>query len=281
MDSTSSYKPRKFSKRCSLVFLTTHPPSRSNRDQSTIRIALLKDDIYLVHGAKHVAEVFRTSSLSVNLAYGIALKYCFGMAQKAADMYFSDTSGTRHKPIAGSNVQSRNRVSYLTHESLLKCLLGTDLAPASDRFERALTEALHPLSVNKEWVDFPDLSEFFNDFVGTAIIKALFGSALLSQNPDFVHDLWAYDKVVMSLAKRLPALWMPEAIKLRNKLLLSVRRWHELVRARSDEVETIQDEDIELAWGSKMIRDRYKILLGVENQTPDSVASTDLAFIWA
>lgn len=259
----------------------SHKPRRSSRDQSTVRIALLQNDIYLVQGARNVAEVFRTSSLSVTLAYGLVLKYCFGMAQKAVNSYIADTSGTQHKPIAGSNVEPQNRVTYLTHESLLKGLLGADLGPASDRFESALTESLCSFGISREWDDFPDLLEFFEDHVGTAIIKAIFGSALLSQNPDFVRDLWAYDKEVMSLAKRLPAFWIPEAYRLRNKLLRSVKEWHTTARAHSDELKGMQNEGADPVWGSEMIRNRYKMLLSVENQDFDSVASTDLGFIWA
>jgi hypothetical protein len=111
------------------------------------------------------------------------------MAQKAVNMYLADTSGSHHKPIEGSNVHPQNRVSYLTHENLLKGLLGTDLAPAADRFESALAESLDSLSVGNEWLNLPDLLEFFEQEVGKATIKAVFGSTLLSQNPDFVRDL--------------------------------------------------------------------------------------------
>lgn len=172
---------------------------------------MLKDDVYLVHGAKYITEVFRTSTLNVTFAYGIALKHCFGMAQKAANVYFADTSGSQCKPIEGSSANPQGRVSYQTHENLLHGLLGAGLAPISDRFERALTESINSLNINEEWVHYPDLLEFFEDFLGAAIIKAIFGPALLSQNPGFIRDLWAFDKVVMGLGKRLPAFCIPEA----------------------------------------------------------------------
>lgn len=255
--------------------------SRYCGDQAAVRIALLKDDLYLVQGAKNVAEVFRTSSLTVTLAYGIVLKCCFGMADKAADIYVADTSGCQLKPIAGSHVQRQGRVSYQTHESLLQGLLGTGLAPATDRFESAFNDSLCSLNIHEEWTHFPDLLAFFEDHVGSAVIKAIFGSALLSENPDFLRDLWAYDKVVMSLAKRLPAFWIPGAYELRNKLLLSIRRWHRYARTHPDELDEGQSVDVDPVWGCRMMRDRYKMLLGIENQDHDSVASTDLGFIWA
>lgn len=235
----------------------------------------------MVHGAKNVAELLRTSSLTVTRAYGIALEYCFGMARKAVRTYVTDTSGSQHKPIVGSNVHPQNRVSYPTHENLLKGLLGPGLAPTSDRFESALTESLSSSTVSKEWVKFPDLPEFFENHVGSAVVQAIFGSTLLGQNPKFVRDLWAYDRDVMSLAKRLPAFWIPDAYEIRNKLLLSIKRWHAFARARSDKAQKPQIEDSDQFWGCEMIRSRHKMLLGVKDQDFDSLASTDLGLIWA
>lgn len=254
---------------------------RSKSEQVVVRIALLKDDIYLVQGSTNIAEILRKPSLTVTLAYGIALKYCFGMAQKAVDVYIADTSGSQQKPIAGSNVPSQNRVSYLTHENLLKGLLGTGLAPATDRFESALTESLNLETIGQNWEYYPDFLEFHEDHVGAAVIRALFGPTLLSQNLDFVRDLWAYDKVVMSLAKRLPAFWIPNAYRLRDKLLSSIRKWHDFAKENFVNMNGSQHLDDDPLWGSEMIKHRHKMLLGIGNQDSDSVASTDLGFIWA
>lgn len=256
-------------------------PRRFYSCDSAVRIALIKDDLYLVHGAKNVAEVFKTSSLSVTLAYGIALRYCFGMARKATSVYFADTTGPQQKPIQGTTAKPQNRVYYRTHENLLRGLLGTGLAPVSDRFESALTESLSSLHITEEGVIFPDFLEFFEDFLGTAIIKSIFGSALLSQSPDFVSNMWKFDKLVMNLAKQLPRVCIPESYRLRTKLLQSIKRWHAFARTHSVEKKELLNEDADVLWGSETIKDRYKMLLDFENQDYDSVASTDLGFIWA
>ena len=241
----------------------------------------MKDDLYLVHGAKGIAELFRTPSLSVTLAYSIALKYCFGIAQKAVNVYLADSSGSQLRPIEGSDVKPQNRVYYRTHENLLRGLLGTGLAPVTDRFENLLTRSLRSLIITEEWTTFPDLREFFEDNLGAVVLESIFGPALLSQNPGFVRDLWSFDRVVMSLAKRLPVFCIPAAYRSQTKLLQSIKKWHAFARTHSNGVETSRDEDSDPLWGSKMIRDRFKMLLDVENQDYDSVASTDLGFIWA
>lgn len=282
MASTSFLVPRKLS--ASFTISSRSPPYASrhcNCDRSAVRIALVKDDLYLIHGAKAIAELFRTPSLSVTLAYSIALKYCFGIAQKAVNVYLADNSGSQSKPIDGSNTKPQNRVYYRTHEGLLQGLLGTGLAPVSDRFDGLLTQSMLSLSISEEWMTFPDLSEFFEDYIGAAVIEAIFGPALLSQNPGFVRDLWSFDKVVMRLARRLPRFCIPAAYKSRTALLQSIGKWHAFASMHSAEAKMTHEEDADPLWGSKMIRDRFKMLLDVENQDFDSVASTDLGLIWA
>lgn len=240
---------------------------------------MLNDDVYLVKGAKNVAEIFRAPALSATLAYGFALRYCFGMASQAAAVYISDTSGSHEKAIAKSNVLPHNRVSYRTHENLAQGLLGLSLTPASDLFENTLTESFYSLAISDEWVEFPDLVQFFEEHIGTAIIETLFGSALLAQNPGFIHDLWAYDKVVMSLVKRLPFFWIPEAYRLREKLLLAIKRWHAGLIGNENEGKEVRNDGV--IQTPQAIRDRLRMLLSVDKQDFDAVASTDLGLIWA
>ncbi|KAI4288665.1 MAG: hypothetical protein L6R35_002068 [Caloplaca aegaea] len=249
--------------------------------RAATRVALLNDDLYVVHGAKNVGEIFRNPSVSVAPAYGIALKHCFGMSRKAAQTYFADTSGSRPRPIWRSNVQPRNRVMYRTHENLLQGLLGSGLAPATDRFEHYWTDHLFSLDISSHWVEYPDLLEFFEANLGKMVIQTIFGPAILSQSPGFVRDIWAFDQVVMSLAKRLPWICIPQAYIVRRRLFQYVKRWHIFAKASSPRAEDVREDDVNPFWGSKTIRERYEMLLDVESQDQDSVASTDLGFIWA
>lgn len=240
---------------------------------------MLNDDVLLVNGAKNVAEIFSAPALSVTLAYGIALSYCFGMASKAAAVYISDTSGSHEKAIAKSNVLPHNRVSYRTNENLVQGLLGVSLTPDSDRFENTMTKSFYSLAISDEWVESPDLVQFFEEHIGTGIVEIVVGSDLLAQNPGFIRDLWAYDKVVMSLAKRLPFFWIPEAYRLREKLLLPVKRWHASLIGSEDEGKEVRSDGV--IQTPQAIRDRLRMLLSIDKQDFYAVASTNLGLIWA
>lgn len=204
------------------------------------------------------------------------------MDQRAVDVYLSDTSGSRARPIRGSNVRDNHRVSYHTHENLVQGLLGEGLTPTTERIQDALFASLDQVSKPEgEWTYVEDLTEFIEEHVGTAMLKALFGPLLLADSPDFNRDLWNYDKRIMSLAMRLPIFCIPGAYRLRNKLLNSIMRWHRLASQLSAAMHGPEKEDADLFWGSTMMRKRYEMLLKIEGQDLRSVASTDLGFIWA
>lgn len=148
----SVFVPGKLSARSTISFRSSpHVTRQRNRDHSALRIVLVRDDL------------FRTPSLSVTLAYVIALRYCFGFARKAVDIYFADDSGSQSKPIDVSNTKPPNRVYRRTHERLLHGLLGTGLVAVSDRFDSLLIQSTRSLDLGEEWTTFPDLSVFFED----------------------------------------------------------------------------------------------------------------------
>ncbi|KAL8671174.1 MAG: hypothetical protein Q9168_004327 [Polycauliona sp. 1 TL-2023] len=131
--------------------------SRFGRNDPVIRISLLTDDLYLIRGAKNIAEAFRSKSLSVTWSMRFVLMHCFGMSKTAARVYHEDTSGPRVKPNLGSQTDPRDRIYFKTHETLLEGLLGIGLAPMTDRLEAEIREAVPSLDISDEWVEFPNL----------------------------------------------------------------------------------------------------------------------------
>jgi hypothetical protein len=217
----------------------------------------------------------------VTLSYGIVLKYCFGMDDDAVKTYVEDTSGSQKKPADGSKVLPENRVSYLTHENLLQGLLGSGLDSTQNRFEIAMEESLRYAPISEDWVEFPDFLKFFETHVGSSVIKSIFGSEIITQNPQLITDLWEYDKIIMSLAKRIPSFWIPGAYRLRNKLLTTVRAWHKSAQEYHGGPRKEDDSSVERRWGSNMIQERFEMLSNLRNQNTNSVSSTDLGLMWA
>ncbi|KAF2470377.1 cytochrome P450 [Lindgomyces ingoldianus] len=250
------------------------------RYSGALRVRLVTEDIYIVHGPKYVTEIFQNPNLSVTKAYAYALQYCFGMHPKAAAAYHNDTSGSRTKPIMGSYVKPTGRIGYSTHENLVDCLLKSGLEPTTTQFETALFQYLQLCNLNEEWVYYDDIAKFFENLLGQAILKALFGPLLLEANEHFVEDLFEYDKVVMNLARRVPWFINPKPYRLRKKIVESIKRWHSAAKLVSDSV-TASASDADSAWGSSIMKDRHEMLMNSEGQDEDSVASTDFGLIWA
>lgn len=211
-------------------------------------------------------------------AYGIVLKSCFGMEEAAAQVYTSDDSGSRSKPIAGSQVAPSARIGYPTHEVLARGLQGQGLEDCTMRFETALYESVDGLTIGEDWVEYPDLAAFFEGTLGTPIIKALFGRLLL-QEGTFVEDLFVYDRGAMHLATRIPFIFAPRAHMAKWKMLRLIKKWH--LSARQYCAKNPGQEAIEFAWGSNMMRERQETLSKVDNQDANAIASADLALIWA
>ena len=219
--------------------------------------------------------------MSVAWSYGFVLRHCFGITRQAADIYYKDTSGPGKHPIPGSKIEPQNRIYYRTHQMLLQGLLGQGFSPKMDRFEEELETSVSSLPVSEEWVEFPDLMEFYQLILGCIVIKTVFGKALLSCNPDFIRMLWDFDSVVTGLAKRFPIICAPKKYWLRRKLIQCVKNWHRYATIHSTESESAEGRDVDPLWGSRMIRERYSMLHNIKSQDPDSIASTDLAFIWS
>ncbi|KAL4961164.1 cytochrome P450 [Aspergillus stella-maris] len=199
-----------------------------------LRVDLLADEVYLVQQPKNITQIFSHPSLT------------------ALQVYLSDTSGFRGKPLPGSQVEETARVSHYTHRNLAEGLLGEGLDPTTRIFEEALFASLAGVAEGsafqpQEWVQDEDLTQFLEEHLGSSIVKALFGPLLLATSADLIQDLWDYD-----------------------------RRLATILSASNTE-ETTDN----LVWGSAMMRRRHEMLLKLDKQDSRAVASADLALIWA
>ena len=245
-----------------------------------VQIPILLDEVYMVHGSKNIQEIFRNQRLTMTRAYGIALKHCFGMKSEAVEVYMSDTSGARQKPIPGSKVPDDARIGLLTHQNLSSIFSGTGLERITGRFEDAFKERLHNLPIGDGWNHFPDFTSFVETQIGAPILRALFGRRLLDQS-GFLESLFVYDRHIMNLARRLPFLLAPRAYRARRRVLRSIKTWHQEVKQAEHADDAPYDKRKDSAWGSDTMRDRHRILSQITRQDADALASADLALIWA
>jgi hypothetical protein len=213
-------------------------------------------------------------------AYGIALKHCFGMQKKAVDVYMADTSGSRQKPISGSNVAPQARIGLATHENLAKMFQGSALDLVTARFEDAFYKSIKSIQVQGDWTYFPDLSQFLETHLGVAILEGLFGKLLIQQK-DFAKDLFEYDRHVMNLARRFPYILAPRAHRAKKKVLKSIKSWHREAQKFENLVTDGSKGRTSTAWGTDAMRERHQMLSQIEGQDEDAIASADLALIWA
>ncbi|KAF2194764.1 cytochrome P450 [Zopfia rhizophila CBS 207.26] len=251
------------------------------KKQGVVKVSIVNQDVYIVQGSKNIAEIFRNPYLTMTRAYGIALKHCFGMKQRAVNTYRYDTSGSRVKPIPGSNVLNSARIGLPTHENLSHGLLGAGLDQITLRFEKEFYDSMELPEVGGDWTYYPDFARFIEAQLGICVLKTLFGP-LLVQQPKFVDDLFDFDRHVMDLARRLPFILAPKAHRARRRVLNGIKNWHRDAHALSEETsEDPRHDGSDIAWGTAMVKDRQKMLLDVDGQDEDAVISADLALIWA
>jgi hypothetical protein len=161
------------------------------------------------------------------------LKYFFGLPESVVSIYRADDSGPFPKPYVGSNVPAKDRIDHITHHGFLRALGGPGLLPTARRYMNALTARMEQENFSGEWVEMADLSNFFQDVVGSSLIECVYGPTMLRLNPEFMQDLWGFDVSVPWLARGVPSFIKPSAHKPRQKCVDQLKRWYAYARRRS------------------------------------------------
>ena len=247
-----------------------------------VGVRLLTRNIYLLQGVENIKTLWKQSSVSTSVTiHSFCLTYFFGMPKKAVNTYLLDDSGSCYQPHPGSNVKPENRVDYLTNQSLLRFLSGPGLSPFLQRFTVILTKRLNDLEIGDRWVERPDFLEFFQHEMTPVVIEAMCGPVLLSQSPSFARDFWEYNLWLPALSKGLPRFLIPDAYKIRDKLLDNIKEWHAYARKHSDRTNFDDVGDADPYWGCEFIRARQQMFLRMDNFDYDALASSDFGAIWA
>jgi hypothetical protein len=208
------------------------------------------------------------------------LKYFFGLPESVVSIYRADDSGPFPKPYVGSNVPAKDRIDHITHHGFLRALGGPGLLPTARRYMNALTARMEQENFSGEWVEMADLSNFFQDVVGSSLIECVYGPTMLRLNPEFMQDLWGFDVSVPWLARGVPSFIKPSAHKPRQKCVDQLKRWYAYAREHFDESNISPDGDGDPFWGSNLMRYRQEKLLAVKNHDDDALARMDLGLAW-
>ena len=240
---------------------------------------MLGSEIFLLQGPENIVSLFKQRTGT--FLHHFVLKNMFGMHSKPLSAYKADDSGHHSERYPGSITETHNRIDFLTHDLFVKFLSGPGLSRMFERFSRSLSDRLEAVDVGAEWREIPDLLEFIQMEVGTAILEAITGPQLVAQNPTFVSDLFKYDSAVPTLSKGVPRCIASEAYRTRDKMLHMIKIWHAYARKHFDNNLIDVDGDFDPFWGSEHMRCRQKTLLNVDGFDEDALASSDLGLIWA
>ncbi|KAH8652809.1 cytochrome P450 [Tricladium varicosporioides] len=255
-------------------------------NEAVTHVALFRIETYILQGAANIASVFNKPGMSASFSYSFALGKCFGMKDKAIEVYRKDDSGTRLRPMLGSNVPDEDRIMFKTHNGLVAAFMGVGLASSTERLERHLTESLVSVGTSGKWEYFPDLAAFFEFHLGGSIVKMICGSLLFEECPNFLDDLWQYDKIALDILKGVPRFWNSNAFTLRQQLINHLKQFHTRAKEESARCDChshgfAPDSDFDPFWGSRLVRERIEMLEATKGQDEDSIASANLGLIWA
>ncbi|KAM7193863.1 cytochrome P450 [Rhypophila sp. PSN 637] len=257
-------------------------------------VRLLGETIYFVTGRDNIAKLRKHQGYITDpRSQSWVMARVFGLSQQANEMYNRDDSGIQVKPASNSIVAPNNRIDYHTHTNFVKMLSGEGLNTMFSRwhasFSRRLDLIIHNIqdSDTDQWTVNPDLEGFWMTPLTAAMNEAIAGPILESVNPNFTQNLVEFMPYVHSFLKGLPKWWMPRAFALRKSLNRDCKTWHSLARALSRDSDN-KDSHFRSDsaspdspwWGLAAMRDRQVILEKVDNWDHDSMAASDLGFLW-
>lgn len=239
---------------------------------------------YFVSGAEFVGATLRAPrNLTPKPLMALVMENMFGTPASAMHIYHGDNSGIAPTPLPNTHVRQELRLYHHQHQAAHRFLTGEALRRMTDRFMRFLSEELHhDTTVSREWLEFPDLYEFWKSRIFHAATKALFGPCLLSLNPNFEQDFWEYVDSTPTLMKSLPRWMVPRAYDARDRVFTAVKTWHRFARVHSDyRKNTPEDPEWDEFWGSAWIKVRQQFCQDTGEMNEDAIAAEDVALLVA
>ena len=124
------------------------------------------------------------------------------------------------------------------------------------------------------------MMQFWMDPLTASMNEALAGKVFECLNPDFTKGLLRYFHHSQGMMKGLPRWCMPEAYRLRDSLILDVKKWHAIAKARFRETDVDRNGGADPWWGSAFMRERQNFQKEVDNWDHDAIAASDFGVFW-
>jgi hypothetical protein len=115
---------------------------------------------------------------------------------------------------------------------------------------------MHDLKLIDELRQMPDFANFFRGFIKSATLSAILGSTMLRMNPNFVENMFTFDKMFATFSPGFPRFMMSESYAICDTLADCFKRWYRYAREHFNESMVDADGDGDPIWGSSMMRQR-------------------------
>ena len=224
-----------------------------------------------------------TPGLASHLGVAFAMKNVLGTPAHTLPLYADDESGPLAVPLPGSQTRKEYRIRYFHSRAAHHFLAGQNGMRMGERYLEILDRNLRTdTSIDLDWTKHVDLSPFLQNIVFPASTESIFGSELLSLNPNLTEDFWSFERNIPTLLKQLPRWLAPRAHRSRAKMLGIIKNWHAHANARTDFTKVGRnDPEWEPFLGTKLIKERQRFMHDIDIMDADSRASEDLGLLFA
>ncbi|THV97343.1 cytochrome P450 [Aureobasidium pullulans] len=251
---------------------------------SPIRFKGMNVELSFISGPKNVFSLFRQSrKFSAKASVVIAIDRLFGTPKHLVPSFYDhDDTGYDGKPDSGSrDVAPHLRIHHTVHVQVIKYLSGSGLKPMTNKLMENIAKTMLSSGIGGVWLEMEDLFDFCKLKLLHASINSMFGEYLTALHPDFVDDYWKFDDCTTTLVKGFPSFMVPRSWAARRKCLDSLKHWKAYVEKLVDADGRTFYEGLDPHFGSQFIRQRHEGFNKMEPMNADSIASEDLAIMWA
>ncbi|KAI9739478.1 MAG: hypothetical protein M1818_005166 [Claussenomyces sp. TS43310] len=247
-----------------------------------LRVRIGPFKAYVISSASHFESILKGGK-ELNSNHGIVhwLVTLFGLPTETAKFYYKDNSGIGVNPTPGTDVQPENRHFHLRHSAASRLLYGSHLKGMTSRFvEKFGNQIAENTTVQHEWVDLPDLTDYLQKEIFRSATSALCGDYIFSLNPTFTSDFWEYIDGLGVFFKAVPRWLSPGPHRARDRTLAAIKKWHLHAWEKTDHG-TLDLGDYDPYFGAKIVKTRYTYMQAMKEMTDEARSAEDLALLSA